>query len=66
MRFFAAMTTSRKRSALGAAAIATSLLAASLLAAACSPGTPREPKPTGEPVPSASTSAEPLWIRNKP
>jgi len=27
---------------------------------------PRPSYPTGEPAPSASTSAEPLWLRNRP
>lgn len=38
-----------------------------VLLAACEPAAaPRAPTATGEPAPSASTSAEPLWISNQP
>ncbi|MCC6646820.1 MAG: hypothetical protein IT374_14750 [Polyangiaceae bacterium] len=41
------------------------LLALSLVA--CDPTTgARPPKHTGEPAPTASTSAEPLWLSNQP
>lgn len=41
------------------------LLTLSLVA--CDPvPTPRAPSHAGEPVPSATTSAEPLWISNQP
>ena len=41
------------------------LPAASLLVASCAEGEPR-PRELGQPAPSASTSAEPLWMRNRP
>lgn len=33
-------------------------------AAACGSAKPKPVKPIGEPAPSATTSAEPLWLRN--
>lgn len=41
-----------------------SLMVLTLLACAPAPTSPRPRRALGEPMPSASTSAEPLWLRS--